>query len=188
MLFCTLTQQLLRFCPIVFKPLLGTMHGWTAALGDDETCARVYPPMNLSTGSLDQLMDTVLLNLLVPESRIKLDNETNLGYGLSLSGIEVYQLNTIRRTCSIELLTNDSLGCSSRGLLLKACLGADEIRADLNVSSWVHGSSVSFHRFFDSAYEHFYFRSHLYCSILEGKKLIIWDIKIKLSAKTHHFD
>ncbi|VDP91731.1 unnamed protein product [Echinostoma caproni] len=99
------------------------------------SCPLTYPPLNLGTGSLNQLADTILLHLLVPESTIEIADPIKLTDGVVASDIKIYQLDTIHRTCAIELQTSDSLGCSERGLLLKACLGARQIRANLSLTT-----------------------------------------------------
>ncbi|KAA0185213.1 hypothetical protein FBUS_08056 [Fasciolopsis buskii] len=80
-------------------------------------------------------MDTVLLNLLVPESTIEVTGSINLGQGIIASNIKAYQLDTIHRACSIQLQTNDSLGCTERGLLLKACFEATQILVNLSLTT-----------------------------------------------------
>lgn len=113
---------------------------------DYGSCPLVYPPLDLASGSLNQLVDTVLLNLLVPESTIEVTDSINLSQGVVASNIKVYQLDTIHRACPIQLQTNDSLGCTERGLLLKACFEATQIRVNLSLSTpylgFKHGNYI----------------------------------------------
>ncbi|VDP85926.1 unnamed protein product [Echinostoma caproni] len=104
-------------------------------------CKISNPPLDLSTGALDQLIDTLLLSLLVPQSQIDLPGEYNVSY-VTAKNIRVVQLDTIQRTCPVQLLTNDSFGCTSQGLLLKACFGAEQLKVELSLKSLMGTSGV----------------------------------------------
>ncbi|THD26829.1 hypothetical protein D915_002408 [Fasciola hepatica] len=121
------------FCHMHTKLLV---FGWlllSVQAAEYGTCPLVSPPLDLGTGSLNQLMDTVLLYILVPESTVEVADPITLAKGVVASDIKVYQLQTIKRTCPIQLQTSDSLGCTERGLLMKACFGASQIRVNLSL-------------------------------------------------------
>ncbi|KAF5395039.1 hypothetical protein PHET_08586 [Paragonimus heterotremus] len=103
------------------------------------TCPLANSPASLGSGSLNQLVDVLLTKLFRSNSSIRIEQPMELTQGVELGPVTVYNLHSIRRTCGVELTTQDSVGCNQRGLLLDGCFGFDNLQVNASLTSWIPG-------------------------------------------------
>ncbi|KAF6767843.1 hypothetical protein AHF37_10434 [Paragonimus kellicotti] len=103
------------------------------------TCPLANSPASLGSGSLDQLVDVLLTKLFNSSSSIRIEQPMELTQGVELGPVTIYNLDSIRRTCGVQLTTQDSEGCNQRGLLLDGCFGFDNLQVNASLTTWIPG-------------------------------------------------
>ncbi|KAG5441972.1 hypothetical protein CSKR_110769 [Clonorchis sinensis] len=105
----------------------------------EKSCPLVDPPIDLGSGALDQLIDVLLQYLLSNKSVIRMNQPVELSDGIEMERLRVQNLQSIRRTCAVQLTTRDAAGCHQRGFLLDACFGFDELLVNASLTTWIPG-------------------------------------------------
>ncbi|KAA3680322.1 uncharacterized protein DEA37_0000306 [Paragonimus westermani] len=118
---------------------LTMLEQYMAVLTSGSTCPLADSPAGLGSGSLDQLVDVLLTKLFNSSSAIKIEQLMELTQGVELGPVTIYNLQSIRRTCGVQLTTQDSVGCNRRGLLLDGCFGFDNLQLNASITSWIPG-------------------------------------------------
>ncbi|CAH8825162.1 unnamed protein product [Trichobilharzia szidati] len=109
------------------------------SLNNEPICALAEPPVDLNTGSLDQLVNGILKSLFIEQSVIQLNQSIEIFPGFEVNNISVYGLNSIQLSCPIKLITRDKLGCYYRGLILDTCLGFEKLQLNFSIKTILPG-------------------------------------------------